>query len=115
LYHLVNDEGFLRAVPFDLDEPLAVGRYKYWVEAKFFLTYLEKPEDCKYKLGPILVDIEPLRYEPPESIKLPYSYKRSVHSEAQDKSASILSGEDFPRICTDIEPGLGRYIGVKYK
>jgi hypothetical protein len=43
LHHLVNNKVFLRAVPLDLDKPLAVSCYKCWVEAKFLLTHLENP------------------------------------------------------------------------
>src|SRR4051812_37430648 len=84
LRHLINNKAFLRTVPLDLDKPLAVGCCKCWVEAKFLFSHPEKPEDRKHKPGPILIDVEPLRCETPESIKLPHSHKRSAYSKAQD-------------------------------
>ena len=75
LYYLINNKTLYRAIPLDLDKPLATRRYNYQVEPKFLLIYLEKAKDRRYKLRPVFVNVEIFGYDPSELVKHLYSYK----------------------------------------
>src|SRR2546421_9976667 len=52
LHQLINNETFLLTVPFDLDEPFAVGCDDGGVKSKLFLIQREKPQYYGHEMQP---------------------------------------------------------------
>lgn len=106
LHQLINDKTFSLAIPMNVNEPLVIRRHNGRIETKFLLGHPEETQNGGNKLLAILINIESIGCNPSQTIKLPYPHKRSTDGEAQDKSTSILSSEDFPGICPKIKPCL---------
>jgi hypothetical protein len=71
LYYFVDNKALFAVVSLDLNVPLVSGCGDSQIKAQLLHVYLEKPQYCRHKLQPILVNVELLRRDAPQLIEAP--------------------------------------------